>query len=150
MHDMPQAPSQRHFFFLLLQSSSDEHFLKHFWPSNVACSSSRGQSCDGKFLGFLYVFPSCCKTASEHKIMCQFRMYLYNSNFLNQNLLTYSASTESSSSSISSSGSSVAVGTLRTVKVKVSQTGELTSLILREHVQTSIMCCFPFPRESET
>lgn len=32
MHDIPQAPSHKHFFFLLLQSSSEEHFLRHFWP----------------------------------------------------------------------------------------------------------------------
>lgn len=31
MQDIPQAPSQRHFFFLLLQSSSDEHLRRHFW-----------------------------------------------------------------------------------------------------------------------
>lgn len=53
MHDIPQAPSHKHFFFLLLQSSCDEHFLKHFCPNKVACSSSRGQSDDGEFLGFL-------------------------------------------------------------------------------------------------
>lgn len=32
MQDIPQAPSHKHFFFLLLQSSSEEHFLRHFWP----------------------------------------------------------------------------------------------------------------------
>jgi len=30
MQLIPQTPSHRHFFFLLLQSSSDEHFLRHF------------------------------------------------------------------------------------------------------------------------
>lgn len=30
MQDIPQAPSHKHFFFLLLQSSSELHFLKHF------------------------------------------------------------------------------------------------------------------------
>lgn len=31
-HDIPQSPSQRQCFFLLLQSSSDEHFRKHDCP----------------------------------------------------------------------------------------------------------------------
>lgn len=55
---MPHAPAQRHFFFLLLQSSSEEHFRKHFCLRSVACSSSRGHSVDGEFRGFLYTLPS--------------------------------------------------------------------------------------------
>lgn len=31
-HDIPQRPSQRQCFFLLLQSSSDEHFRRHDCP----------------------------------------------------------------------------------------------------------------------
>lgn len=77
MQDIPHGPSHRHFFFLLLQSSSDEHLRKHFWANSVACSSSRGHSVDGEFRGFLYIRPSS------------------------------SASDESSSSSNSSSSSSV-------------------------------------------
>lgn len=36
MQDIPHAPSHKHFFFLLLQSSCDEHFRKHFWLNSVA------------------------------------------------------------------------------------------------------------------